>query len=74
MIHYFITWFEYNDHHEKCIRHKHMGGMKPEYQKAKGAARIIVLRLWGVILGRVTKTGRFFQKSPKIDGIKPVQI
>jgi hypothetical protein len=29
-IHYFITWFEYNDHHEKCIRHVHMGGMKPE--------------------------------------------
>jgi hypothetical protein len=33
MIHYFITRFEYNDHHEKCIKHVHMGGMKLEYQK-----------------------------------------
>jgi hypothetical protein len=30
MIHYFITWFKYNDHHEKCIRHIHEGAMKPE--------------------------------------------
>jgi hypothetical protein len=30
MIHYFITLFEYNDHHEKCKRHVHVGGMKPE--------------------------------------------
>jgi hypothetical protein len=63
MIYYFITWFEYNDHHEKCIRHVHVGGMKPEYQKAKGAARIIVLQPWGVILGTcylilITKYGR----------------
>jgi hypothetical protein len=43
MIHYFITWFEYNDHHEKCMRHVHMGGLKPEYQKPKGAVKIIVL-------------------------------
>jgi hypothetical protein len=35
MIHYFITWFEYNDHYEKCIKHVHVGGMKPEYQKQK---------------------------------------
>jgi hypothetical protein len=39
-----------------------MGGMKPEYQKAKGAARIIVLRPWGVILGRVTKNRSVFPK------------
>jgi hypothetical protein len=30
MIHYFITWFEYNDHYEKCIMHIHVGGMKHE--------------------------------------------
>jgi hypothetical protein len=30
MIHYFIIWFEYNDHHKKCIRHVHEGGMKPK--------------------------------------------
>jgi hypothetical protein len=33
MIYYFITWFEYNDHYEKCIKHVHVGGMEPEYQK-----------------------------------------
>jgi hypothetical protein len=33
MIHYFITWFEYNDHYENCIKHIHVGGMEPEYQK-----------------------------------------
>jgi hypothetical protein len=33
MIHYFITWFEYNDHYENCIKHVHMGGMELEYQK-----------------------------------------
>jgi hypothetical protein len=33
MIHYFITWFEYNDHYENCIKHVHVGGMEPEYQK-----------------------------------------
>jgi hypothetical protein len=31
MIHYYITWFAYNDHHEKCIKHVHVGGMKPKY-------------------------------------------
>jgi hypothetical protein len=30
VIHYFITWFEYNEHHGKCIRHVHVGAMKPE--------------------------------------------
>jgi hypothetical protein len=35
MIHYFITWFEYNDYYEKCIKDVHVGGMKPEYQKQK---------------------------------------
>jgi hypothetical protein len=35
MIHYFITWFEYNDHYENCIKHVYVGGMKPEYQKQK---------------------------------------
>jgi hypothetical protein len=30
MIRYFVIWFEYNDHHEKCIRHVYVGGMKPE--------------------------------------------
>jgi hypothetical protein len=35
MIHYFIIWFEYNDHYEKCIKHVHAGGMKPKYQKQK---------------------------------------
>jgi hypothetical protein len=33
MIHYFITWFEYNDHYENYIKHVHVGGMEPEYQK-----------------------------------------
>jgi hypothetical protein len=33
MIHDFITWFEYNDHYENCIKHVHMGGREPEYQK-----------------------------------------
>jgi hypothetical protein len=33
MIHYFITWFEYNDHYENCIKNLHVGGMEPEYQK-----------------------------------------
>jgi hypothetical protein len=33
MIHYFITWFGYNDHYENCIKHVHVGGMEPEYQK-----------------------------------------
>jgi hypothetical protein len=33
MIHYFITWFEYSDHYENCIKHVHVGGMKPKYQK-----------------------------------------
>jgi hypothetical protein len=35
MIHYFISWFEYNDHYENCIKHVHVGGMEPEYQKQK---------------------------------------
>jgi hypothetical protein len=35
MIHDFITWFEYNDHYEKCIKHVDVRGMKPEYQKQK---------------------------------------
>jgi hypothetical protein len=25
MIHYFITWFEYNGHHEKCMSASEMG-------------------------------------------------
>jgi hypothetical protein len=33
MIHYFITWFEYNDHYNNCIKHVHGEGMEPEYQK-----------------------------------------
>jgi hypothetical protein len=33
MIHYFITWFEYTDHYENCIKYVHVGGMEPEYQK-----------------------------------------
>jgi hypothetical protein len=33
MIQYFIRWFEYNDHYENCIKHVHVGGMEPEYQK-----------------------------------------
>jgi hypothetical protein len=33
------------------MRHIHVGGMKPEYQKAKSAVRIIVLQSRGVILG-----------------------
>jgi hypothetical protein len=33
MIHYFITWFGYNDHYENCIKHVHVGGMEREYQK-----------------------------------------
>jgi hypothetical protein len=51
MIHYFIISFEYNDHHEKCITHVHVEVMKPEQQKAKGAVRIIIFQLRGVILG-----------------------
>jgi hypothetical protein len=33
MIHYFIAWFEYNVHYKNCIKHVHMGGIEPEYQK-----------------------------------------
>jgi hypothetical protein len=33
MIHYFITWFEYNDQYENDIKQVHMGGMEPEYEK-----------------------------------------
>jgi hypothetical protein len=33
MIHYFITWFEYNDHYDNCIKLVHVGGMELEYQK-----------------------------------------
>jgi hypothetical protein len=33
MIHYFIIWFECNDHYENCMKHVHVGGMEPEYQK-----------------------------------------
>jgi hypothetical protein len=33
MIHYFISWFEYNEHYENCTKHVHVGGMEPEYQK-----------------------------------------
>jgi hypothetical protein len=33
MIHYFITWFEYIDHYEDYIKHVHVVGMEPEYQK-----------------------------------------
>jgi hypothetical protein len=33
MIHYFITWLECNDHYENRIKHVHVGGMEPEYQK-----------------------------------------
>jgi hypothetical protein len=29
MIHYFITWFEYNDHYENCIKHVHGEGWNP---------------------------------------------
>jgi hypothetical protein len=30
MIHYFITWLEYNDHYESCIKHVHVGGIQPD--------------------------------------------
>jgi hypothetical protein len=43
MIHYFITWFEYNDHHEITRGMYKVDGMKPKYQNQKGAARILVL-------------------------------
>jgi hypothetical protein len=33
MIHYFITWYEYNDHYENYIKHVHMERIEPEYQK-----------------------------------------
>jgi hypothetical protein len=33
MIHYFITWSEYNDHYENYIKHVYVGGMELEYQK-----------------------------------------
>jgi hypothetical protein len=51
MIHYFITWFEYHDHHGKCIRHVYVGGMKLEYQKQKVQRESSFLSHGGVILG-----------------------
>jgi hypothetical protein len=35
MIHYFITWFEYNDYYEKCIKHVHVGVMKPNIKSKR---------------------------------------
>jgi hypothetical protein len=51
MIHYFITWSEYNDHYENYIKHVHVGGMELRISKAKCASRIIVLQSWSDILG-----------------------
>jgi hypothetical protein len=33
MIHYFITWFKYNDHYDNYIKYVHMAEMEPRYQK-----------------------------------------
>jgi hypothetical protein len=49
MIHYFITWFKYNDHYKNCIKHVHMDGTR--ISKAKCVVRIIVLQPCGNILG-----------------------
>jgi hypothetical protein len=43
MIHFFITWFEYNDHHVNTGGMYKVEGLKPEYQNAKGALGILVL-------------------------------
>jgi hypothetical protein len=51
MIHYFITWFEYNDHYENCIKHVHVGGMEPEYQKQNVPRESLFFSRGGDILG-----------------------
>jgi hypothetical protein len=43
MIHYFIKWFEYNDHRENTSDTCYVEWIKPEYQNIKGAVRILVL-------------------------------
>jgi hypothetical protein len=50
MIHYFITWFEYNDHRGNTGDMYYMEGMKPEYQTQK-VHQESWFSLWGVILG-----------------------
>jgi hypothetical protein len=43
MIPYFITWFEYNDHHEKYIKHVQWGRAETLISNIKGATRILVV-------------------------------
>jgi hypothetical protein len=73
MTHYFITWFEYNDHHENTGGMYQVEWMKPEYQNAKGVARIFVLKPQGVILGtsylsNITKYKRIYESSTSEEG------
>jgi hypothetical protein len=38
MIHYFIKWFEYNDHHEKYMRHVLSGMDETQISKRKSCS------------------------------------
>jgi hypothetical protein len=53
MIHYFITWFEYNDHYENLHKVGTRGRDGTQISKTKCAVRIIVLQPRDDILGRV---------------------
>jgi hypothetical protein len=72
MIHYFIAWFEYNDHHDNYRRHVQCGRDETRISNTKGATRILVLAAGchprNLLPTHITWYGRIWKSSTSEEG------
>jgi hypothetical protein len=73
MIHYFISWFEYTDHHENYKRHVQRGRDETRISNTKGAARFLVIVVGChpryLLPTHITRYGRIKKSSTSEKGV-----